>query len=103
MSENHSAISDSLQPPCQAPLFIEFSRQEYWGGLPFPSPGDLPNPGIKPESPALQAVSCTVGGFFITDPHKLPQRYQTSKLNYFPIKTPLTMQILMHVVTPFIS
>ena len=77
--------------------------QEYRSGLPFPSPGDRPNPGIKPESPALQAVSCTVGGFFITDPHKLPQRYQTSKLNYFPIKTPLTMQILMHVVTPFIS
>ena len=32
-----------------------FSRQEYWSGLPFPSPGDLPNPGAKPESPALQA------------------------------------------------
>ena len=32
-----------------------FSRQEYWNGLPFPSPGDLPNPGIEPESPALQA------------------------------------------------
>ena len=39
----------------QAPLSMEFSRQEYWSGLPFPSPGDLPNPGIKPESPALQA------------------------------------------------
>ena len=34
-----------------------FSRQEYWSGLPFPSPGDLPNPGIKPRSPALQAHS----------------------------------------------
>ena len=34
-----------------------FPRQEYWGGLPFPSPGDLPNPGIEPESPALQADS----------------------------------------------
>ena len=32
-----------------------FSRQEYWSGLPFPSPGDLPNPGIEPRSPALQA------------------------------------------------
>ena len=32
-----------------------FSRQEYWSGLPFPSPGDLPNPGIEPKSPALQA------------------------------------------------
>jgi len=39
----------------QAPLSVEFSRQEYWGGLPFLSPGDLPNPGIKPGSPALQA------------------------------------------------
>ena len=39
----------------QAPLSMGFSRQEYWSGLPFPSPGDLPNPGIKPESPVLQA------------------------------------------------
>ena len=39
----------------QAPPSMEFSRQEYWSGLPFPSPGDLPNPGIKPGSPALQA------------------------------------------------
>ena len=38
-----------------APLSMGFSRQEYWSGLPFPSPGDLPNPGIKPGSPALQA------------------------------------------------
>ena len=37
----------------QAPPSMEFSRQEYWSGLPFPSPGDLPNPGIKPRSPAL--------------------------------------------------
>ena len=41
----------------QAPLPVEFSRQEYWIGLPFPSPGDLPNPGIEPQSPALQADS----------------------------------------------
>ena len=39
----------------QAPLSMGFSRREYWSGLPFPSPGDLPNPGIKPGSPALQA------------------------------------------------
>ena len=36
---------------------MEFSRQEYWSGLPFPSPGDLPDPGIKPGSPALQVDS----------------------------------------------
>ena len=39
----------------QAPLSMEFSRQEYWSGLPFPSPKDLPNPGIEPRSSALQA------------------------------------------------
>ena len=42
---------------CQAPQSMGFSRQEYWSGLPFPSPGDLPNTGIKPWSPALQADS----------------------------------------------
>ena len=41
----------------QAPLSMELSRQEYCSGLPFSSPGDLPNPGIKPQSPALQADS----------------------------------------------
>ena len=41
----------------QAPLSMEFSMQEYWSGLPFPSPGDLPDPGIEPGSPALQADS----------------------------------------------
>ena len=39
----------------QAPPSVGFSRQEYWSGLPFPSPGDLPDPGIEPKSPALQA------------------------------------------------
>ena len=42
---------------CQAPLSMGFSRQEYWSGLPFPSPGGLPNPGIEPWSPAFQADS----------------------------------------------
>ena len=40
-----------------APPSMEFSRQEYWSGLPFPSPGDLPNPAIEPRSPALQVDS----------------------------------------------
>ena len=39
----------------KAPLSMEFSRQEYWSGLPFSSPGDLPDPGIEPRSPTLQA------------------------------------------------
>ena len=46
----------------QASLFMELSRQEYWGGLPFPTPGDLPNPGIEPTSPASPALA---GRFFL--------------------------------------
>ena len=45
---------------CQAPLSMGFSRQEYWSGLPFTSLGDLPNPGIKPGSPVLQADSSAI-------------------------------------------
>ena len=52
----------------QAPPSMGSSRQEYWSGLPFPSPGDLPDPGIKPASPALAA------GFFIFVPSG-KQRY----------------------------
>ena len=42
---------------CQVPLFMEFSRQVYWSKLPFPSPGDVPDPGIKPVSPAYPALT----------------------------------------------
>ena len=59
-------LCQTLGPPMdcssQAPLSMGFPRQEYWGGLLFPSPGDLPEPGIKPTSPAL------AGGFFTTEP-----------------------------------
>ena len=58
-------MSDSFSTPwtvaLQAPLSMEFFRQEYWSGFPFPSPGDLPNLGIEPMSPAL------AGGFFTTE------------------------------------
>ena len=47
----------SWNAACQAPLSMEISRQEYWSGLPFPPPRDLPDPGIKPGSPTLQAGS----------------------------------------------
>ena len=53
-SESHSVVSDSLR---LRGLSIEFSRPEYWSGYPFPSPGDLPNLGIEPRSPALQVDS----------------------------------------------
>ena len=54
------SLSNSATPwtvSCQAPLSTEFSRPEYWSGLPFPSPGDLLSPGIEHRSPALQADS----------------------------------------------
>ena len=59
-SESHSVVSDPATPwtvARQAPLSMGLSRQGYWRGLPFPSPGDLPDPGIKPRSPTLQADS----------------------------------------------
>ena len=65
-------MSNSVTPwtiACQAPLSIEFSRQEYCSGLPFPSLGDLPNPGIKPESPMSPALA---GRFFTTVPPREP-------------------------------
>ena len=49
----------------QAPLSMGFSRQNYWSGLPFPPPGDLPNPGIQPVSLTSLALA---GGFFTTEP-----------------------------------
>ena len=58
-SVSRSVVSDSMTPwtvARQAPLSMEISRQ-YWSGLPCPSPGDLPEPGIEPRSPALQADS----------------------------------------------
>ena len=57
-SESHSPVqlfAVLWTIACLAPLSMDFSRQEYWHGLSFPSPGDLPDPGIEPRSPALQA------------------------------------------------
>ena len=57
---NHSIMSNFASPwtvAHQAPLWVGFSRQEYWSGLPFPSPEDLPDPGIKARSPVFQGDS----------------------------------------------
>ena len=59
----------------QAPLSMGFSKQEFsWGGLPFTLSVDLPDPGIKPVSPASPALA---GGFFTTEPPGKPYRYYT--------------------------
>ena len=63
-SESHSVVSNSTTPwtvACQVPLSMGFSRPEYWGGLPFPSPGDLPDPRIEATSPILQATPYHLG------------------------------------------
>ena len=64
-------MSDSFVAPCtvapQAPLFMGFSKQEYWSGLPLPSPEGLPNPEIEPASPAL------AGRFFTAEPPGKPK------------------------------
>ena len=57
----------------QAPLLMGFPRQEYWSALPFPSPGDFPDSGIKPTSPASLALA---GGFFTTEPPEKPISYE---------------------------
>ena len=56
---------------CQTPLPMEFSRQGYWNGLPFPPPGDLPDPGIDPKPPTSPALA---GRFFTTEPPEKPSR-----------------------------
>ena len=61
----------------QAPLSMEFSRQEYWNGLPFPTPKDLPGPGMEPGSPALQADSLP------SKPPGKPRRRRRRKKNIY--------------------
>ena len=67
---SYQIVSNSFVIPwtvaCQAPLSMGFPRQEYWSGLPFSSPGDLPNPESEPVSPTM------VGNFFTTEPPKMP-------------------------------
>ena len=64
-SLSHVWLCDPVDCTRQAPLSMEFSRQEYWSGLPFPTPADLPDPGTEPTSPASPALA---GRFFTTVP-----------------------------------
>ena len=63
---------------------MEFSRQEYWSGLPFPSPGDLPHPGIKPGCLALQAILHHLSHQGVQPPPPRPRR--SGALFLFPLK-----------------
>ena len=76
----------------QAPQSMEFSRQEYWSGLPFPSPQELPDPGIKPRSPALRADALPV-----EPPGKRFQRYSSS--NFLNLNSFLFLRVLFHLLS----
>ena len=67
MLSNVPALCDPWTIACQASLSKGFPRQEYWSGLPFPPPGDLPDPGVEPRSAAL------AGGFFTNAPLGKPR------------------------------
>ena len=76
-------MPDSLQPyglePAMSPLSMDFSRQEFWNGLPFPTPADLPSPGIKPKFPTVPTLA---GGFLTTAPprkHLMIYRHNYNK------------------------
>ena len=71
----YSSFANSWTVARQAPVSMRFSRQQYWSKLPFPSPGDLPDPAVEPTSPAL------AGGFFITEPPRKPQRQDKEVVN----------------------
>ena len=83
-----SVVSNSDATPWivahQAPLCMGFSRQEYWSGLPYPPPGDLPDPGMEPEppaAPALQADSLLLS--YQGNPKSLPL-YKAKYFHLFP-------------------
>ena len=75
----------------KVPLSMAFHRQEYWSGLPFPTPGDPPDPGIESRSPAL------TGGFFTTEPPGKPSCYPN--LTYYYLLWPHLPQIIYHTAT----
>ena len=78
----------------QTPLSMEFSRQEYWSGLPFPFPGDLLDPGIKSGSPALQADS------LLSEP---PGKPQCQKAKPKGLKLSLRLERNPHVITKLLT
>ena len=94
-SESHSVVSDSFRPhelyvARQAPLPMGFSRQECWNGLPLPSAGDIPNPGIEPWSPTLQADS------LLSEPPGVVVIYMKVTQSYLTLCDP--MDYIVHVI-----
>ena len=78
------SLCDQWTAAHQASLCMGFPRQEYWSGLPFPLPGDLPYPGIEPASPESPALA---GGFFITEPPEEPGLHTHTHTHLKPLTT----------------
>ena len=100
---SRSVVFDFFVTPrtvtCQAPLSMGFPRQEYWSGLPFPSPGDLPVLGIEPESPALP------GRLFKAEPPGRPHRYvlcRVKRLKKMQTNKKIQSIHLVVILTPFV-
>ena len=85
---------------CQAPLSMGFSRQEYWSGRLFPSPGDLPNLGTETTSPAFPELA---GGFFITEPPGKPFTINRSLVNKVQKKNFYRKVGIQHLCLLFIA
>ena len=82
----------------QAPLVMEFSRQEYWSGLPFPTPQDIPDPGIEPESLASPALT---DGFFTTAPLGNPGKILSIIDTMMYITSPGLSYLITESLVPF--
>ena len=93
-------MSDSATPwtvAYQASPSMGFSRQEYWSGLPFPSPGDLPNLGIEPGSPALEADALT------SEPPGKPRYWVLAENKHLTMRYRVAMQMQLLVIYSFIG
>ena len=93
----HSVVPDfviSWTVPCQAPLSMGFSRQEYWKGLPFPSSRDLPDPGIRPGSPELQTDSLP------SEPPEKPLKDMSDQISHSVVSDSLQPHESQHARPP---
>ena len=97
---SRSVVADSCDPQTvahQGPLSLRYSRQEYWSGLPFPSPGDLPDAGVEPGSSALQADSLP------TEPQGKPSHHVTSQQQQVAMKANGVLKLTLNPLFNLLS
>ena len=88
VSQSCVTLCDPMDCSPPVPLSMGFTRQEYWSGLPFPSPGDIPDPGTEPEFPEL-------AGRFFTEPPQKPQKNANLLENSHSVNAPLSTLTLI--------